>query len=138
MRLIAFLLFCLLSLKAVSQSKLPVLAEPTSRVIVDISRGWKKDTLGKTGYRAKVFERLRYSKVDSISKQDLFRALGKPHHISKFFSGNTGKNYIGYRYYVLCMNEYPKDRLYVGSFIEFVFDETEIRFIEINDGDYCE
>lgn len=111
--------------------------EPTSRVITEISKGWKKDSTGRHKYRSAVFERLLYSKVDSLSKESLFKALGKPHKISKFFNGNTHKNYVGYQYFVLCLNNYPKERFFVGSYIEFVFDETETKFIEICDGEYC-
>ncbi len=125
------------SLTAFSQRKLSAYAEPTSQVISEVSNGWRKDTIGKSGFRLQVYQRLRNSKVDSISKQDLFKYLGKPHHISRFYSGNTNRKYVGYRYYVLCLNAYPEDKYFMGSYIEFVFDETESKFIEINDGEYC-
>ena len=131
------ILLIAISFKGLTQKTLPVSSELTSFVISEISKEWKKDSIGKNGFRASVFERLRYSKIDSISKEALFKALGKPHHTSKFYSGNTHKNYVGYRFYLLCENDYPKERFYMGSYIEFVFDENEITFLEIIDGLYC-
>ena len=125
------------SLTGLTQKTSRISSEPTSIVISEISKEWKKDSIGKNGFRAHIFERLRYSKIDTVSKETLYRTLGKPHHISKFYSGNTHKNYVGYRYYILCENDYPKEISYWGSYIEFVFDESEIILLEIIDGEYC-
>lgn len=125
------------SLAGLGQTTSQISIEGTSLVISDISKEWQKDSLGKNGFRLKAFDRLRYSQVDAVSKESLFKALGKPHHTSKFYSGNTRKNYVGYRYYVLCENDYPKEKFYSGSYIEFVFDEAEISLLEITDGLYC-
>lgn len=131
------ILLIIISLKGLTQKILPTFSQPTSVIISEISKEWKKDSIGKNGFRGRAFERLRYSKIDSISKEVLFKMLGTPHHISKFYSGNTRKNYVGYRYYVTCENDYPKEEFYIGSYIEFVFDENANTFLEIIDGLYC-
>lgn len=133
----AFLFCSFLVMKSFGQSREVLSAEPTSAVIKFISKKWKEDSLGKNGFRNQVFKRLRYSKTDSVSKELLFETLGQPQHTSKFYNGNTDKNYFGYRYYILCENDFPKEKFFVGSFIEFVFDESETGFIEIEDGEYC-
>lgn len=131
------ILLIIISLKGLTQKVLPTFSQPTSVIISEISKEWKKDSIGKNGLRGRAFERLRYSKIDSISKEVLFKMLGTPHHTSKFYSGITRKNYVGYRYYVTCENDYPKEEFYIGSYIEFVFDENENTFLEIIDGLYC-
>ncbi len=67
----------------------------------------------------------------------LFAALGKPVFTSRFYSGVTNKHYVSYQYYVLCLDGGPEGEFYMGSYIEFVFDETEGTFLEILDGDFC-
>ncbi len=98
---------------------------PTSKAIANVSSQWKLDSIGTNRTRYKVFDDLKYSKVDSISKEYLFGMLGKPNQISRFFSGIAKKNYIGFIYYVLCMNDYPKEKWFCGPYIEFVFDKTK-------------
>lgn len=109
----------------------------TSEIIQIVSKDWKIDSLGDNGYRTKVFKDIRCSKIDPIDKKFLFDKLGKPSTIQKFYSGNTNKDYVGFRYYVLNMNENPKLKPFVGSFIEFVFDSEEKTLQYIDDGDYC-
>ena len=98
---------------------------------------WKLDTIGKAGLRVKAFDEIRYSKVDTVTKAQLFKLLGKPNQISKFYNGNANKSYVGYIYYTMCLNDYPKDKTYWGGYIEFVFDEDEQRLVYIHDGDFC-
>lgn len=109
----------------------------SSNAILSASYGWTSDTLGKIGARLKAFDEIRYSKVDSFSKKFLFGHPGKPNHISKFYSGNTNKDYVGFIYYVFCENDYPKERSFSGSYIEFCFDEKETKLQYIYDGLYC-
>jgi|GEM_PF-1577211 len=109
----------------------------TSQAIVLASESWKVDTIGKLGLRARAFDAIRYSKVDTVTKTHLFKTLGNPNQVSKFYSGNTKKNYVSYIYYTMCMNDYPKDKPYWGGYIRFVFDEDEQLLVYIEDGDFC-
>jgi len=108
-----------------------------SVVIARVGNEWKADSLGSNGFRISVFKEVRFSKIDTVSKEFLFRCLGKPVRAQKFYSGITNKNYVGYIYYVLNMNSKPEERPYQGIYIEFVFDENERALQYIDDGDYC-
>jgi hypothetical protein len=136
MRRIVTLLFTLYCSNAFAQTRLPSYFETTTQVISEISGDWQKDSLGTNSYRLQVYHRLKDSKVDTMSKAGLFKALGKPNYISKFYSGITNKHYVGYRYYVFCLNDYHKEPC-MGSYIEFIFDESETNFISIDEGDIC-
>jgi len=45
--------------------------------------------------------------------------------------------YSVYTQIILCLNDFPKEKYFIGTFIEFVFNETESKFIKIEDGEYC-
>ena len=134
------ILFCccfLFSLTAFSQQQDNPSIVFTSQAITLASKNWKFDSTGKIGLRAQAFDTIRYSKVDTITKAQLFSVLGKPNQVSKFYSGNSKKNYVSYIYYTMCMNDYPKDKLYWGGYIRFVFDKDEQLLVYIEDGDFC-
>jgi hypothetical protein len=108
-----------------------------SEVIEQVSDRWKSDSNSCKGHRRLVAKNISQSKMDSISKEQLFLNLGKPNSIQKFSSGEgiTRRNYVGYIYFVY-KDECPKIRL-DGYAIQFVFDESETRLIEITGIEYC-
>lgn len=137
MRWIIFLSLYFVGLTAFSQHQEHAYLLSTSQAISLSAKNWRFDTIGKLGLRAQAFEAIRYSKVDTVAKTQLFQVLGKPNQVSKFYSGNTKKNYVSYIYYTMCMNDYPKDNPYWGGYIRFVFDENEQHLLYIGDGDFC-
>jgi hypothetical protein len=132
MKIISFTIFAAISLSTYSQVQ-PTNVDSTSLVVSEISKEWKSDSLGQNGYRLHVYERLLRSQPYNISKVELFNALGKPYHVTKFYSGNTSQSYISYQYIILCLSGYPKD-ICIGSYIEFVFDDHEINCLQITQG----
>ena len=82
-----------------------------------------------------MYDILLKAKPDPLMKTTLFRALGKPNRISRFYSGLTKKNYVEFLYYTY-KDECPKIVL-EGRAIGFVFDEDENELIEIVEHEYC-
>jgi len=119
----------------VAQHAVPSSLETTSVAIARLSSDWKTDTVGQKGLRAKAYESIRYSKVDSITKNSLIEKLGKPNSILRVYRGVPGKDYVQYRYYTHCM--YWDKKSYMGGYIAFVFDENESQLLYITDGDIC-
>jgi hypothetical protein len=110
---------------------------PCRDVLSEISEGWKLDSLGTNGFRYSVSEKVCNSMVDKITKPFLIETLGKPQHIQKFYVSIKKKWYVGFIYYVLNRNENPKDRPFMGYYVQFVFDENEKTFLEITKGEVC-
>jgi hypothetical protein len=135
--MLLLLTFLSLNFAASSQKRVNNYYLTTSKAIANVSSQWKLDSIGTNKFRHTVFDDLRHSKVDNISKEYLFKMLGKPNQVSRFFSGNTKENYVGFIYYVLCMNDYPKEKWFSGPYIQFVFDESEESLQFIEDGDFC-
>lgn len=108
----------------------------TSSLLLQVSDGWKKDSIGATQFRLQHFKVIRESKVDSVSKDFLYKTLGKPYRVQHFIVGFGSKrgSYVGFVYLIF----YEKFEVpYMGPYIIFVFDESETLLQYIDDGDYC-
>lgn len=108
---------------------------PATQAIQIVSTDWRKDSSSCLGLRIKIYETVLNSKPDSLSKNKLFRELGNPNKIQRFYSGVTRRNYVEYIYYVY-KDQCPKIFL-EGYAVGFVFDETETTLVEIVDHEYC-
>jgi hypothetical protein len=112
-------------------------AEQTvSSVCKQVSMQWKLDSTACKGNRLPLSRLFSNAKTDSISKAFLFTTLGKPNLIQKYFVGYPERrNYVEYIYYIY-KDECPKIKI-EGAAIGFVFDETEMFFVRMEDHDYC-
>lgn len=131
--LITFLFF-LVRLSCFSQLKESKI-DNCSTLLLLASEQWQLDSLGCTGYRGKISDKLKRSKIDSVSKSFLVEKFGKPNNISRFYSGIDKKNYVGYSYFTLNMDCGHKP--YMGEYVEFIFDEDEKQIVSIAAGDAC-
>lgn len=111
--------------------------ESTTQVVIRVSADWLKDSAFSLKFRYSALKDLIKSKPDGLRKEFLFKKLGHPNQISKFYSGNTNKNYVGFIYYVLPLIEYKRDKPFEGIYIQFVFDEKEECLLLIEEGDFC-
>jgi hypothetical protein len=129
---LSFLFLFLFSQKSFSQSSNQVF-EDCFQIILWASEQWKLDTLGCSGFRGSISDKLKNSRTDSVSKNFLFEKLGKPNNILRFYRGTDNKNYVGYQYFSLNMNCGRKP--FMGEYVLFVFDKDEriLAYIEIGD-----
>lgn len=131
MRTFLFLLLLLsFSQEVKSQAK-----RSFAELALQISNRWKEDSTSCKGYRMSVAREVLNTQYDRIKKEFIILNLGKPNYVQEFFSGNTGKTYVSYIYYVY------KDNCPVisveGYAIQFVLDESETYLVEITDIEYC-
>lgn len=107
-----------------------------SEACQQVSEKWKLDSTSCKGERLLLVDRLKNAKPEAISKDFLFRTLGRPNEMKKVFVGYpVRKNFNEYIYYVY-IDDCPKFRL-ISYAIVFVFDEKEVEFIKLVDRDFC-
>lgn len=107
-----------------------------SEACQQVSEKWKLDSNSCKGDRFQLVTGLKTAKPDAITKDFLFRTLGRPNEMKKVFVGYpVRKNFNEYIYYVY-IDDCPKFRL-ISYAIVFVFDEKEVEFIKLADRDFC-
>jgi hypothetical protein len=136
MRLLSFIICLLVSLSLQAQVQERA-AQKTSDILDQLTAQWKSDSLGLQGYRYDYFTRLRKSRPDSISREQVQKYLGRPNQMSKFASGKPWRDHVEYVYFILNIDPTGKPGSFTGLYLSFVFDEEKNYLEEIKEGDIC-
>ena len=109
-----------------------------SAVLVQFSDGWKKDSLSCEGYRDKVAGSVLKSRIDSVSKDFLFKCFGPPNKIQKFTSGlrSNRKTYVGY-IYIYYSDACPKWGVQTDAVQFIIVEGEEDNIAAIEEINYC-
>jgi hypothetical protein len=102
MKQLATILYLLIFVQS-GWSQLPGKKSSCSFVLSQVeSKRWFEDSLGDTGYRQVIFNRISLSDVDEVSTQAFELALGKPTRRREY---NVGQGLVARMDYIYCLFE---------------------------------